>query len=118
MREGGRELRARGVRCAGAGRRGDSHQEGAAASRSPTLARAFLHCRQALRVTDSGTLRRLEEEALAPERPPSPSLPRGRRGSDPVVDSDVLGVVVGVLLLSPNEGRILRNELFMLDTSD
>ena len=71
--------------------------------RAFTFARAFLHCTQALRVTDSGTLRCFEE-----------AFPWARRGSDPVVDSDVFGVVVGVLL-SPNEGRILRNELFMLD---
>ena len=71
--------------------------------RTFTFDRAFLHCTQALRVTDSGTLRCFEE-----------TFPWARRGSDPVVDSDVFGVVVGVLL-SPNEGRILRNESFMLD---
>jgi len=60
--------------------------QGAAAQQGPyTLARAFLQLRQAFRVTDSGTLRRLDEVVLLS----STSLPvRARRGSDPV-DSDV-----------------------------
>ena len=72
-----------------------------------TFARAFLQGTQALRVTDSGTLRRFED-ALAVELP-SASF-SWRTPSDPVVDSDVFGVLIGVLL-SPNEGRILRNAL-------
>lgn len=72
------------------------------------LARAFLQLRQALRVTDSGTLRRLDEEELLPA---GVSLsPRGRRGSDPVLsDVDWLWLLLlADALLSPNEGRILR----------
>jgi hypothetical protein len=83
-----------------------------------TLARAFLHGTQALRVTDSGTLRRFDD-ALPVVLPSTSFSPRIRRGSDPVVDSDVFGVLVGVLL-SPNDGRILRNALLnaLLDLLD
>lgn len=69
------------------------------------MARAFLQLRQALRVTDSGTLRRFDEELLSAGVSFSP---RGRRGSDPVLsDVDWLGLLADALL-SPKEGRILR----------
>lgn len=61
-----------------------------------------------MRVTDSGTLRRLEEEVLLSAGSFSP---RPRRGSEPVLsDVDWLGLL-GVVdaLLSPNDGRMLRN---------
>jgi hypothetical protein len=74
-----------------------------------TLARAFLQFRQAFRVTDSGTRRRFDEEV-----PLSTSFsPRARRGSDPVlseVEVDWLGLLVDALL-SPKDGRILRNDI-------
>jgi hypothetical protein len=49
-----------------------------------------------LRVTDSGSLRRLDEEAVL-----STVV---RRGSDPALSD----VVAGEALLSPNEGRVSR----------
>jgi hypothetical protein len=72
-----------------------------------TLARAFLQFRQAFRVTDSGTRRRFDEEV-----PLSTSFsPRARRGSDPVLSEvDWLGLLVDALL-SPKDGRILRNDI-------
>lgn len=79
-----------------------------------TFALAFLQLRQALRVTDSGTLRRLDEEALVSGVSFSS---RGRRGSDPVLsDVDWLGLLVEALL-SPNEGRILRKDILNLRRS-
>ena len=75
------------------------------------FARAFLQLRQALRVTDSGTLRRLEDREELPLSTPSLS-PRARRGSDPVLsDVDWLGLLVDALL-SPKEGRIFRKDIF------
>jgi hypothetical protein len=66
---------------------------------------------QALRVTDSGTLRRFDE-VLASEvvavLTSGPFSPRGRR------ESELSGVDSGLLvdaLLSPNEGRILRKDI-------
>lgn len=68
-----------------------------------------MQLRQAFRVTDSGTLRRLEEEEALLSRA-SFSL-RGQRGSDPVLsDVDWLGLV-DAELWSPNEGRILRKDI-------
>jgi hypothetical protein len=63
------------------------HENGdqATIQRGLTFARAFLQLRQALRVTDSGTLRRLDDEVLLSA---SSLSPRFRRGSDPVL-SDV-----------------------------
>lgn len=59
-----------------------------------------------MRVTDSGTRRRFEEEELLSAG--VSFSPRGRRGSDPVLsDVDWLGLLADALL-SPNEGRILR----------
>ena len=59
-----------------------------------------------MRVTDSGTLRRLGEEELLSA---GMSLSaRGRRGSDPVLsDVEWLGLLADALL-SPEEGLILR----------
>jgi hypothetical protein len=48
-----------------------------------TFARAFLQFKHAFRVTDSGTLLRLEDEVLLSEISFSP---RARRGSDPVLE--------------------------------
>lgn len=48
-----------------------------------TFARAFLQFKQALRVTDSGTRLRLEEELVLSAISFSP---RPRRGSDPVLE--------------------------------
>lgn len=68
-----------------------------------TLARAFLQLRQALRVTDSGTLRRFDKEELLSAT--FSFSPRFRRGSGPVLS----GVDwFGEPLLSPKFGRILR----------
>jgi hypothetical protein len=66
-----------------------------------------LQFRQAFRVTDSGTRRRFDEEV-----PLSSSFsPRARRGSDPVLSEvDWLGLLVDALL-SPKDGRILRNDI-------
>lgn len=73
-----------------------------------TFARAFLQLRHALRVTESGALRRFPVEEVISGVSISP---RGRRGSDPVLsDVDWLGLLVEALL-SPNEGRILRNDM-------
>jgi hypothetical protein len=69
-----------------------------------------LQLRHAFRVTDSGTLRRFEarEELLVSVVSISPPT---RRGSDPVLsDVDWLRLLVEALL-SPNEGRILRNDI-------
>lgn len=72
-----------------------------------TFARAFLQLRQAFRVTDSGTLRRLEEEVLLSGA--SFSL-RARRGSDPALSGVDCGLLADVLS-SLNEGRILREDI-------
>jgi len=83
-----------------------------------TFARAFLQLRQAFRVTDSGTLRRLDDaveplmllEVLLLELPPS----SGWRGSLPELpvlsDVDWLGLL-GDSLLSPKDGRILLKDI-------
>lgn len=75
-----------------------------------TFARAFLQLRQAFRVTDSGTLRRLELAAC-----PSVSFSRRLRR-----DVDGLGVVVvGEALpmegvsLSPTDGLNLRRDILL-----
>lgn len=64
--------------------------------RRHTLHRAFLQGKHALRVTVSGTLLRFKgAEAVTL---PSDEFPWPRRKSDPVVDSEVIGVtVLGVL---------------------
>jgi hypothetical protein len=72
-----------------------------------TFARAFLQLRQAFRVTNSGTLRRLEEEVLLSGA--SFSL-RARRGSDPALSGVDCGLLADVLS-SLNEGRILREDI-------
>lgn len=71
-----------------------------------------------MRVTDSGTLRRFEEEELLST---GVSLsPRGRRGSDPVLSDVDRSWLLADALFSPNEGRDLISRRFaaMLNMSE
>lgn len=70
-----------------------------------------------MRVIDSGTLRRLDEEELLSA---GVSLsPRGRRGSDPVLSGvDWLMLLADALFSPPDEGRITRKLADMLNVPE